>query len=229
MGRGVNLGGGLVQYQHVGAAGQGQGQEAALVFAAAQCERIRTHDPRRLGELQARQQFLQLAFVKAAAFADLPADGQHRIEAGRGILRGVKQFTAANARPGRGRSHLPAAEKNPAAADAQLRRQKAGQGAGQQRLAGAALPEQDGDPAGRYLQVNPAQQRQRPGGWFLDPEALRLQHARQARERRTAFNPPARRWLRSRPRLPPAARRRPRRRGRERAAAHGRRRFRLPP
>ena len=39
-----------------------------------------------------------------------------------------------------GDSHFPAAKKDPAAADAQLRRQQAGQGPGQQGFAGAGSP-----------------------------------------------------------------------------------------
>ena len=60
LGGDVDLGCRFVQDQHVGAAGQGQGQQAALVLAAAQGEGIGTQDAAGIGELQAGEQFLQL-------------------------------------------------------------------------------------------------------------------------------------------------------------------------
>ncbi len=147
-------------------------------------------------------------FADAAAFADLPADGQDRVEAGRGVLRGIKYLATADAVPGpRAESNSRPRKNTPAAADAQAAGQEAGQGSGQHGLAGAALPEQHRDLAGRDLQVDAAQQRQRPRRRCLfDPETLRPAACRQRQRRRPTFNPSWRRWLRSRPRPRAAAR-----------------------
>ena len=179
----VDLGRRFVQDQHLGAAGQRQRQQAALVLAAAQGEGVGAQDAPRVGELQAGEQLLQLGVADAAALADLPADGQDGVEAGGGVLRSVKYAAAADAVPGTGGGQRTPAEEHSAAADAKIPGQEAGQGPGQQGLAGPGFPEQHRDLAGGDLQVDAAQYGQGPAGDdIINPEIFRAQHARLAAE-----------------------------------------------
>ena len=71
---------------------------------------------------QRRQHFQQLLLVDAADFADLPADGQHRVQAGRGILRGIEYFPAADPRPVSAVARRFSPKSDGAAADDKSRR-----------------------------------------------------------------------------------------------------------
>ena len=142
----------LVGDQQVGLAGQRDGDHHALLHAAGKLEGIFVEPPLGVGDADLAQQFQHALAGRLAAqvamavehFADLHADGQHRVEAGRRLLEDHRDARAAHLAHvgfGQGQQFL-AFQPDAAAGDAPGRRQQAHDALRRRRFAAAGFAEQ---------------------------------------------------------------------------------------
>ena len=148
----VKGGGRLVGNQQVGLAGQRDGDHHALLHAAGKLERILAQPPLGVGDANLAQQVEHAPAGRLAAqtavavedFADLHADLQHGVEAGRRLLEDHRDARAAHLAHvgfGQGQQFL-AFQPDAAAGDAPGRRQQAHDALCGGRLAATGFAEQ---------------------------------------------------------------------------------------
>ncbi|MNL16639.1 hypothetical protein D3C87_1376910 [compost metagenome] len=160
--RHVQRGGGLVGHQQRGLAGDGGGDHGALPLPAGQAVRVVVHAALRLGYAHQVQQFDGAgpgrpggrAAMQAQGLADLVAQGQHRVQAGHGLLEDHGDAVAAQraALAFRQRQQILAFEQH-APLNAGVARQQAQQGERGGGFAAAGLADQRQGFPGADLQI----------------------------------------------------------------------------
>jgi hypothetical protein len=171
----------FVGNQQTRIAGQRDGDHHPLFHAAGKLEGIFAEPPFRIGQSHCRQQFERTrahrlpgqAEVPFEHFGKLPTDGEHRIEAGRRLLKDHRHAaTAHGAHLGfRQAQKIAAGETHFAAEHPPGCRQQAEQAQRRRRLAATGLAEQRQRLAGGDLETDPVDRReQRTPAGKSDPQ-----------------------------------------------------------
>ena len=161
----VQRGGGLVGQQQLGVAAQRDGDHDALAHAAAELVRVVLDAARGLGDADLAEQLdgaldrvgVAQAQVQLEALGHEALDGQHRVQAGDGVLEDHRDVAAADGAHlvlGQ-REQVPALELDAAAhAGVGHHAGEADDGAGGDALAAAALADEPDELAGRDLEAH---------------------------------------------------------------------------
>ena len=153
----------LVQDQQLRLQGKGHGDEAALVFTAAEFERIGPHDSVGVVEAEPAKDFAYLLVGNDGRFQQLFSDFHDRIQAGGGILRSIEDRSAAQFLQA-GSLHDRLSLQTNAAADIENSRiEQPRNRLGQYRLPGARLADQRRNLAGVHRERNIPEQDIVPG------------------------------------------------------------------
>ena len=165
----VERGGGLIKDQQLGPGREGGGDQHALLLATGDLVWVAAEEGGRVAQADMRQDVERLALrggpvecaMEAEDLADLATDGQRGVQRGRRVLEHHADAAAADrAQRALGqRAQILSVERDATAGLAGVARQRAHDGRGQARFAGAGLADQAEHLARRDLQRQPVQHR----------------------------------------------------------------------